>query len=179
LKRAAVALALVDAQDGSGETAFLLTRRATSLRAHPGQWALPGGRCDPGETFAEAAARELAEELGLELAPADILGALDDYPTRSGYAITPLVAWLDAAGEPRPNPDEVESVHRVRLDHILGDDAVGFESIPESSRPLIRLRIGDQHVHAPTAAMIYQLRELGAGRVTRVAHLEQPVFAWR
>src|SRR4051794_32097902 len=93
LVRAAVALTLTAADDGSGETGFLLTRRAADMRAHPGQWALPGGRCDPGETLEAAALRELHEELGLELAETAILGVLDDYPTRSGYAITPVVAW--------------------------------------------------------------------------------------
>jgi 8-oxo-dGTP pyrophosphatase MutT (NUDIX family) len=179
LKRAAVAITLVAADDGSGEAAFLLTRRAAGLRAHGGQWALPGGRCDPGESAEQAALRELHEELGLALTPADVLGALDDYPTRSGYAITPIVAWLDDEREVRPNPDEVASAHVFRLDVIAGDDAVEFETIPESARPLIRLKLGEHHIHAPTAAMIYQLRELVAGRVTRVAELEQPVFAWR
>ena len=179
LKRAAVAITLVAADDGSGQTAFLLTRRAAGLRAHGGQWALPGGRCDLGETVEETALRELDEELGLRLAPLDILGVLDDYPTRSGYAITPVVAWADDAAALTPNPHEVASTHVIRLDHIGGDDAVTFETIPESPRPLIRLRIGDHHIHAPTAALIYQLRELVAGRITRVADLEQPVFAWR
>jgi 8-oxo-dGTP pyrophosphatase MutT (NUDIX family) len=177
LTRAAVAITLVDA--GDGEAAFLLTRRAAALRAHGGQWALPGGRCDPGETFEETALRELEEELGLALPPEHVLGLLDDYPTRSGYAVTPVVAWLEGDGEVRPNPHEVASVHRIRLAQIGRDDAVEFERIPESERPLIRLHIGDQSIHAPTAAMVYQLRELLAGRVTRVAHLEQPVFAWR
>jgi 8-oxo-dGTP pyrophosphatase MutT (NUDIX family) len=179
LKRAAVAITLAAADDGSGEAAFLLTRRAQSLRAHAGQWALPGGRCDPGESAAQAALRELHEELGLLLTPADVLGVLDDYPTRSGYAITPVIAWLDDPREVRPNPDEVASVHVFRLDSLHGDEAVEFEAIPESARPLIRLKLGEHHIHAPTAAMIYQLRELVAGRVTRVAELEQPVFAWR
>lgn len=179
LTRAAVALTLTAADDGSGEAAFLLTRRSAELRAHAGQWALPGGRCDPGETATEAALRELEEELGLALPPENVLGLLDDYPTRSGYAITPVVAWLDDAAALRPNPHEVASTHFIRLDRVLRDDAVEFETIPESPRPLVRVHIGDQHVHAPTAAMIYQLRELVAGRVTRVAHLEQPVFAWR
>ncbi len=179
LKRAAVAITLVQADDGSGQTAFLLTRRAARLRAHAGQWALPGGRCDPGETLEVAALRELEEELGLRLPPENILGVLDDYPTRSGYAIAPVVAWLDDPGELRPNPDEVASAHRIRLDLLHDDAAVDFETIPESSRPVIRLWIGDQHIHAPTAAVIYQLRELAAGRITRVADLEQPVFAWR
>jgi 8-oxo-dGTP pyrophosphatase MutT (NUDIX family) len=180
LKRAAVAITLVAADDGSGESAFLLTRRAAALRAHGGQWALPGGRCDPGETFEQTALRELEEELGLELAPRHVLGLLDDYPTRSGYAITPVVAWLDDAEGLRPNPLEVASVHFIRLDHLAVDTAIRFETIPESPRPLIRVQIADEHhIHAPTAAMVYQLRELVAGRVTRVAELEQPVFAWR
>jgi 8-oxo-dGTP pyrophosphatase MutT (NUDIX family) len=179
LKRAAVALALVDAGDGSGEAAFLLTRRAAKLRAHAGQWALPGGRCDPGESFDETAARELEEELGLTLPPAGVLGLLDDYETRSGYAITPVVAWLDDAAALRPNPHEVAEAYRIRLDSIAGDDVVTFETIPESPRPVIRVNINEHRIHAPTAAMIYQLRELVAGRITRVAHLEQPVFAWR
>ncbi len=180
LKRAAVALTLVEADDGSGQAAFLLTRRAARLRAHAGQWALPGGRCDPGESFEQTALRELEEELGLRLGPEHVLGVLDDYPTRSGYAITPVVAWLDDASALRPNPHEVEAAYFIRLDHIHGDDAVRFETIPESPRPVIRLQVMDgHHIHAPTAALIYQLRELVAGRVTRVADLEQPVFAWR
>jgi 8-oxo-dGTP pyrophosphatase MutT (NUDIX family) len=179
LKRAAVAITLVEADDGSGEAAFLLTRRAPKLRAHAGQWALPGGRCDAGETLEQAALRELEEELGLRLAPENILGVLDDYPTRSGYAISPVVAWLDDASALKPNPSEVEFAWRVRLDEIGAHDAVEFETIPESPRPLIRLRMRGHGVHAPTAALIYQFRELVAGRVTRVAELEQPVFAWR
>ena len=184
LKAAAVALALTAADDGSGQTAFLLTRRAAALRAHAGQWALPGGRCDPGETPVDTALRELHEELGLELPASAVLGVLDDYPTRSGYAIAPVVVWAGAAETAlRPNPHEVAAVYRIRLDHIAGDEAVAFETIPESPRPLIRLRLtvdaADHHIHAPTAALVYQLRELAAGRVTRVAELEQPVFAWR
>ncbi|HEY8573358.1 CoA pyrophosphatase [Phenylobacterium sp.] len=179
LKPAAVAIVLTETDDGSGETAFLLTRRATTLRAHAGQWALPGGRCDPGETLEQAALRELHEELGLRLAPDHILGVLDDYPTRSGYAVAPVVAWLDDARDLRPNPHEVASVHRFRLDRMAQDGAVEFETIPESPRPVIRLKLGEHDIHAPTAAVVYQFRELTLGRVTRVADLEQPVFAWR
>jgi 8-oxo-dGTP pyrophosphatase MutT (NUDIX family) len=180
LTRAAVVLALTAADDGSGETAFLLTRRAAAMRAHAGQWALPGGRCDPGEPVEAAALRELEEELGVRLPAADVLGVLDDYPTRSGYAVAPVVAWVAEPAEIRPDPREVASAHFIRLDRIAGEDAVSFETIPESPRPLIRLDVGGgHHIHAPTAALVYQLRELAAGRVTRVAELEQPVFAWR
>ena len=179
LKRAAVAIALTDAGDTAGQTALLLTLRASSLRAHRGQWALPGGRCDAGETPVEAALRELHEELGLELTPDAVLGLLDDYPTRSGYLITPVVVWVATSAAIVPNPDEVASVHRIALDRIEADDAFSFTMIPESTRRVIRFRLAGQHIHAPTAALIYQFREVLAGRDTRVAELEQPVFAWK
>jgi 8-oxo-dGTP pyrophosphatase MutT (NUDIX family) len=179
LKRSAVALALVPADDGSGETSFLLTRRSPKLRAHAGQWALPGGRCDPGETPEDTALRELHEELGLDAPRDSILGVLDDYVTRSGYAMTPVVCWLENSADLQPNPAEVASVHRIRLDHIGREDAVEYLKIPESDRPVIRLHIGESYVHAPTAALVFQLRELAAGRVTRIDQLEQPVFAWK
>jgi 8-oxo-dGTP pyrophosphatase MutT (NUDIX family) len=179
LKRAAVAIALVDAGDGSGGTALLLTLRASGLRAHSSQWALPGGRCDLDETPVMAALRELHEELGLELMPDDVLGQLDDYPTRSGYLITPVVVWVGTHAPIMPNPVEVASVHRIALGAIEQDDAFSFTTIPESTRRVVRFRLASQHIHAPTAALIYQFREVLAGRHTRVADLEQPVFAWK
>ena len=176
LKRAAVAIALVGAGDG---TALLLTLRAAGLRAHRGQWALPGGRCDEGETPVAAALRELHEELGVELGPDDVLGLLDEYPTRSGYLIRPVVLWAAKTAGISPNPDEVASVHRIALDDIERPDAFDFVAIPESTRRVIRFRHAGHFIHAPTAALIYQFREVLAGRDTRVAELEQPVFAWK
>ncbi len=178
LKRAAVAIALTDG-DGGDETALLLTLRAATLRAHRGQWALPGGRCDAGETAVAAALRELQEELGLTVDAGNVLGLLDDYPTRSGYLITPVVVWTEAAAAISPNPEEVASVHRIALDTIARDDAFDFTAIPESARRVIRFHHDSGLIHAPTAALIYQFREVLAGRGTRVADLEQPVFAWR
>src|SRR5947207_9451090 len=156
LKQAAVAIALLETEDGSGETAFLLTRRTARLRAHRNQWALPGGRCDDGETVVAAALRELDEELGLRLGPDDVLGMLDDYPTRSGYLITPIVLWAGPGVELRPNPDEVASVHRISLTAITPLDVVDFVAIPESERRVVRIRINGHLINAPTAALIYQ-----------------------
>jgi 8-oxo-dGTP pyrophosphatase MutT (NUDIX family) len=178
LKRAAVAIALTEAEAG-GEATFLLTRRAATLRSHAAQWALPGGRCDQGETQAQAALRELHEELGVGLGEDDVLGLLDDYPTRSGYLITPVVVWVGTGAQIMPNPAEVASVHRVALDDIERSDVFSFTTIPESTRRVIRFRHAGQHIHAPTAALIYQFAEVLAGRNTRVAELEQPVFAWK
>src|ERR1017187_5873085 len=179
LKRAAVTIALVEAGDVTDETALLLTLRAADLRAHSGQWALPGGRCDEGETPVEAALRELHEELGLELGPEDVLGLLDDYPTRSGYLITPVVGWAGTSAGPSPSAEEVALVHRIGLADIEQADAFDFTTIPESTRRVIRFRHAGQFIHAPTAALIYQFREVLGGRDTRVAELEQPVFAWK
>jgi 8-oxo-dGTP pyrophosphatase MutT (NUDIX family) len=179
MKRAAVAIALTEADDAAGGTAVLLTLRAAGLRAHSSQWALPGGRCDEGETPVMAALRELHEELGLELGPRDVLGLLDDYPTRSGYLITPVVVWAATSAAISPNPDEVAFVHRIALGEIEQADAFDFITIPESTRRVIRFRHAGQFIHAPTAALIYQFREVLEGRDTRVAELEHPVFAWK
>jgi len=186
LKRAAVCITLTDADanvdvdvDADKQAAFVLTRRARGLRNHGGQWALPGGRLDAGETAQQAALRELHEEVGLELPEEAVLGLLDDYPTRSGYLITPVVVWAGENASMVANPDEVASIHRIGLDQILDPDAVDFVTIPESDRPVVRLRINDDRIHAPTAAVLYQFRELIAGRQTRVHQLEQPTFAWR
>jgi 8-oxo-dGTP pyrophosphatase MutT (NUDIX family) len=179
LKHAAVAIALLETEDGSGEAAFLLTRRAKGLRGHSGQWALPGGRCDAGETAPQAALRELHEEIGLNLSADAVLGLLDDYPTRSGYLVTPVVVWTGVRPALAVNAEEVASIHRIPLADIVREDVVDFVGIPESERRVVRIRINTSKVHAPTAAFLYQFRELLLGRTTRVADLEQPVFAWR
>jgi 8-oxo-dGTP pyrophosphatase MutT (NUDIX family) len=158
---------------------LLITRRARGLRAHAGQWALPGGRRDRGETVEEAALRELSEETGVQAAAPDVLGLLDDYVTRSGYVITPVVAWAGASrGELAGPASEVTRVYRVPI-HDL-DVEPEFVQIPESSRPVIRLPLFDRYVHAPTAAIIYQFCQVALhGNHVRVAHYDAPVFAWK
>jgi len=124
--------------------------------------------------------RELAEEVGLTLGADAVLGRLDDYPTRSGFVITPIVVWGDGAAELTLNPDEVVRVYRVPLDDLDRPEVPILVAIPESERPVIQLPLLGSLIHAPTAAVLYQLREVVLhGRATRVDHFEQPVWAWR
>jgi 8-oxo-dGTP pyrophosphatase MutT (NUDIX family) len=176
----AAAVALVLTSDDEGRACFLITRRASKLRSHPGQWALPGGRLDPGETTEQAALREVDEEVGVKLDPSDVLGLLDDYVTRSGYVITPIVAWAGPQCETEADPDEVAAIYRVPLGQLEKPGVPRLRSIPESDRPVISIEMLGTHIHAPTAAILFQLREVAIhGRNTRVGHFEQPVFAWK
>jgi 8-oxo-dGTP pyrophosphatase MutT (NUDIX family) len=166
--------------DVSGGAAFLLCRRASRLTTHAAQWALPGGRIDPGETAVDAALRELREEVAIELADSTVLGLLDDYPTRSGYVITPVVIWGGGRLDPHPAPDEVVAVYRVGLHQLQREDSPRFIAIPESPRPVVQIPLGNDLIHAPTGAVLLQLRWLCLeGRGDPVDHLEQPVFAWK
>ncbi|MFA4080894.1 CoA pyrophosphatase [Mycobacteroides salmoniphilum] len=166
--------------DVSGGAAFLLCRRTSRLNSHAAQWALPGGRLDPGEDAVQAALRELDEELGVALPDSTVLGLLDDYPTRSGYVITPVVVWGGGRLEMRPSPDEVVAAYRVGLHQLQREDSPRYVTIPESPRPVVQIPLGNDLIHAPTGAVLLQVRWLCLeGRADRVDELEQPVFAWR
>ena len=177
-RAAAVALALV--ADVERRPCFVLTRRAVRMNRHAGQWALPGGRVDPGESAEQAALRELEEEVGLVVPRENVLGVLDDYPTRSGYVITPVVVWGGDDARLERNPGEVAEIHRVPLAALLRPEVPRLRNIPESDRPVISIPLSMADVHAPTAAIVFQLREVVIrDEPTRVAHFDQPVFAWR
>ncbi|MEZ5264971.1 MAG: CoA pyrophosphatase [Acidimicrobiales bacterium] len=163
----------------AGGPAFLLTRRTGRLNRHAGQWALPGGRVDPGEDALAAARRELLEELGLDLAEEAVLGALDDYATRSGYVIRPFVLWGGDDPALEPDPVEVASVHRISLRELCRADSPRLVTIPESDRPVIQIPVGGDLIHAPTGAVLYQFRLAALeGDPSPCDHYEQPVFAW-
>lgn len=175
LRQASVALCVTERR---GRPALVITRRAAGLRAHAGQWALPGGRLDPGESAVDCALRELREEVELTVAPADVLGVLDDYVTRSGYVMTPVVCWAGEVGDLSGHEAEVAEVLQIPLADL--DVEPTFTRIPESDAPVIALPLLGRLLHAPTAAVIHQFCRIACrGEVTRVHHLEQPVFAWR
>ncbi|MFI6169184.1 NUDIX hydrolase [Nocardia sp. NPDC051052] len=191
IRRAAVLLCVVGESDGA--PSVIVIRRAYRGR-NAGQWGLPGGRLDAGETAAQAVVRELHEELGLTATPSDLLGRLDDFPAASGFVITPFVAALSDATELKPSPDEVHSVHLVRLARLAAEDVPHWvapheavrqpeirdtaAAVPESVG-LLQMRLGDgMTIHAPTGAMLWQFRAvvlLGREHThARVAHFTQP-----
>jgi len=176
----------IDGFDGQisgvgGGAAFLLCRRAARMNRHPGQWALPGGKIDAKESVEFAALRELEEELGLRVDPSAVLGRLDDYGTRSGFVITPVVVWGGSDVDLVPDPGEVAQVLRIGLHELCRADSPRFVAIPESDRPVVQLPVGRDLIHAPTGAVLLQFRWVGLeGKAdARVNELEQPVFAWR
>ena len=189
-RRAAVAVTVVDYQDKSAlsgllsvpddAAALILTRRSAKLKNHTGQWALPGGAMDSGESSQQTALRELGEEVGLHLSDDRVLGCLDDFITRSGYCISPVVIWGGSRVDLMANEAEVASIHRIPFNELLRTDAPVLDYSLEGEHPILLMPVGDSCIASPTAAILYQFREVALlGNATRVAHFEQPYFAWR
>jgi len=191
-RSAAVAVAVTDGGYGAdlngmpsfrewqSHASLVLTKRSSKLRNHPGQWAMPGGRIDDGETPEQAALREMHEEVGLDLSMEAVIGRLDDFITRSGFIMTPVVVWIGPQRKLVANEHEVDSIHRIPVTEFMRGDAPMLDQDESDGEPVLRMPVGDTWIAAPTAAILYQFREVCIdGRDTRVAHYEQPAFAWR
>jgi 8-oxo-dGTP pyrophosphatase MutT (NUDIX family) len=102
------------------EPALLLTKRTAHLKAHAGQVSFPGGRIDPDDRHAEAAAlREAEEEIALDPAKVEVVGRMDDYVTGTGYIITPVLGLLPPGLRYIPSPHEVETVFEFPFSVLL------------------------------------------------------------
>ncbi len=181
LRLAAVAIVIVKSET-TDQACFLLTLRPVRMNRHSNQYAFPGGRLDEGETTQQAALRELHEELGVELGAENVIGALDDYATRSGFRITPVVVWGSDDTKLSPDPGEVESAYRIPLSDINAEHVPRLIPSEEGEHPVLCAHIDTlgHTVYAPTAAIFYQFREVALrGVSTRVAHFDQPAFAWK
>lgn len=174
-RRAGVAIVVM--ADDDGEASLPLFMRTSGLSRHAAQMGLPGGRADDEESAVNAALRELEEELGIRLDSSAVLGQLDDFFTRSGFVITPIVVWSDVrATALRPSPIEIEQLFIPSLADVHGAVAASDAGIAET----FRLNFSWGHVYAPTGALLYQFSEVGLdGRTTRVQDFYQPPFTWR
>ena len=172
LKPAAVAIVVMDCD---GVPSVPIFQRSSNMSRHAGQMALPGGRLHEGETTEECAIRELHEELGLRVRSDDVVGLLDDFDTRSGFTITPVVIWTDAqtAGL-QPSKFEVAELFVIAIPELR---AAVSRAGPGQA---FSLRFERVQVFAPTAAILYQFSEVALdGREARVTDFYQPPFTHR
>ena len=145
------------------------------MSRHAGQMALPGGRLHEGEGVEACAIRELEEELGLAVGPDSVVGLLDDFDTRSGFTITPVVIWAEMDGAAiQPSKFEVAQVFLVATPDLR---AAVSNAQPGDS---FSLKLQAVEVFAPTAAILYQFSEVALdGRSVRVADFYQPPWTHR
>ncbi|HEY0648375.1 CoA pyrophosphatase [Phenylobacterium sp.] len=171
-RRAAVAIVISPTDEGP---AYLLTRRAMHMRRGAGNYALPGGGIEPGEDPIDAARRETEEEVGVRLPRSAALGLLDDFVTLGGHVVTPVVFWTQRRLMLIPDPREVEQawfVPLADLDHPLSPKRLNN---PDGGPPLLRMFARGGWVNAPTAAWLWQFREVCLhGRECRTHGIGQP-----
>lgn len=114
------AAVLIACRSGPRGAELILTKRSSRLKHHPGQIAFPGGKIDAGDAGPVAAAlREAGEEVGLPAAQVRILGTLPAHETVTGFAVTPVLAWIEGDFSPVPEEGEVEEAFAVPLAHVL------------------------------------------------------------
>ncbi|MDO8799057.1 CoA pyrophosphatase [Phenylobacterium sp.] len=176
-RRAAVAIVL-SAQDG--ELTYLLTRRALTMRRGAGNYALPGGNLEPGEDAVTAAIRETSEELGVAITPREALGMLDDFLTLGGHIVTPVVFWSAETLSLNPDPIEVDRAWFEPVERLNHPDSPMSEDHPDGGEPILRMFADDNWINPPTAAWLYQFREVALhGRLIRVSMIGQPEWTAR
>jgi 8-oxo-dGTP pyrophosphatase MutT (NUDIX family) len=170
LIEAAVLVGLVPHSTGTG---VLLTRRTDVLRHHAGQVSFPGGRIEPDDADAVAAAvREAGEEIGLVSAQITPLGYLDPMATITGFRVMPVVATIAVDYVPRPDPNEVAEVFEVPLSFVLDPGNLVARTIEMRGRPrqvleFVNREADAQRIWGATASILWNLRTRleGAGPI--------------
>jgi len=160
LKPAAVLIPLVDHKDGM---TVLLTKRAQHLKTHSGQVSFPGGRCEPYDADAMATAlRETEEEVGIEPSHVQILGAMEDYETITGFVITPVVAILQPTFDLKVDEGEVDEAFELPLDYILDESNHELQSrVWNDQKRYYYVLMNEKHnVWGATAAMLVRFARL-------------------
>lgn len=157
------AAVLVGLVDHPGGLTVLFTQRTDHLQHHPGQISFPGGHMDAGDSTAEdTALREAEEEVGLHRRHVNIIGRLNEYVTRTGFSITPVVALVTPPFDVTPDPHEVEDIFEVPLDFLLdpANHQRHSRKFKGSTREFHAMPFGDYYIWGATAGMLINLYEV-------------------